>query len=292
VDLRFETSLGTFDVELYYSYAPASIHVFASLVRAGFYDGLMFHRKIHNWLIQGGDPTGTGEGGRLRGLRIPNEVQPKLRHTGPGIIGMASDDGSKPNSQFYITLGPTPPLDGKYCILGRVSNGIEAIMNMAHLIVDREDRPQQWAQIYRAYIIGGDDLISYHKPRSMMFVPSESDSETEDFEVKEIKKRNKRIRRKMLYDDPRVGGAFSNDHTTPAMKLLAEILMKEEFPGFSGPFDAAASGTGGDSMLHHGTPGIELRDESALGGQIISPDLQLGTNFTDSGRHAVDIPFF
>eukprot|EP00466_Bigelowiella_natans_P005322 jgi/Bigna1/136835/aug1.36_g11543 len=190
---------------------------------------------------------------------------------------MASDDGSKPNSQFYITLGPTPPLDGKYCILGRVSNGIEAIMNMAHLVVDREDRPQQWAQIYRAYIIGGDDLISYHKPRSMMFVPSESDSETEDFEVKEIKKRNKRIRRKML---------------TPAMKLLAEILMKDEFPGFSGPFDAAASGTGGDSMLHHGTPGIELRDESALGGQIISPDLQLGTNFTDSGRHAVDIPFF
>eukprot|EP00465_Bigelowiella_longifila_P006567 CAMPEP_0185261160 /NCGR_PEP_ID=MMETSP1359-20130426/9605_1 /TAXON_ID=552665 /ORGANISM="Bigelowiella longifila, Strain CCMP242" /LENGTH=123 /DNA_ID=CAMNT_0027847671 /DNA_START=257 /DNA_END=628 /DNA_ORIENTATION=+ len=120
------------------------------------------------------------------------------------------------------------------------------------------------------------------------YVPSESDSDTEDFEVKEIKKRNKRIRRKMLYENQRDGGAFSNDHITPAMKLLAEIMMKDELPFFT----AAASGSGGDKMLENDMPGIEFHDEFEEGGRIISPDVRMGTNFTDSGRHAVDIPLF
>jgi len=178
IDIRFETSLGNFDVQCYVDFCPATSFFFARMVKAGFYNGLMFHRKIHDWLIQGGDPTGSGDGGQVNGLRFPSEIQPSLRHTGAGIIGLAQNDPLKPNTQFYITLGPTPPLDGRYCIFGRVSKGITAIQNMNFLPIDRDDRPQQWAQIYRAYIIGGEHYLS-NMPRGMRFV-KEEESEEED----------------------------------------------------------------------------------------------------------------
>jgi len=192
VDVRFETSLGNFDVELYYSMVPAAVHFFASLCKASFYDGLTFHRKCTNWIIQGGDPKGDGEGGNCKGYRIKNEVQPELRHTGAGIIGLASNDPAKPNSQFYITLGPTPPLDGQFTILGRVSNGIETIKNMNGLPVDKYDRPQQFAGIYRAYLLTGKSLIARIAPQIKRVNDDESDPD--DIEVIELKKRRKRER--------------------------------------------------------------------------------------------------
>uniref|UniRef100_A0A7S4DP10 Peptidyl-prolyl cis-trans isomerase n=1 Tax=Lotharella globosa TaxID=91324 RepID=A0A7S4DP10_9EUKA len=164
------------------------------MVNTGFYNGLKFHRKITNWIIQGGDPLGTGEGGAMKQLRMPNEIQPALRHTGAGIIAMATETPSCPNTQFYITLGPCPHLDGKFCIIGRVFNGIEAVLNMNQLAADRDDVPQQHAQIYRAQVLRGHDLIQAPDPKMVLLSSSSSFSSTsDDPEVKELKANSRKL---------------------------------------------------------------------------------------------------
>jgi len=185
--VRFITSLGNFDAQLFVNDTPATSYFFATMCNAGFYNGLYFHRKVHNWIIQGGDPLGTGEGGQVRSLRFPNEVQPALRHTGAGIIGMAMDDPTRPNTQFYITLGPTPPLDGKYVIIGRISNGIEAVGNMNRLVVDKDDRPQQFAMIYEAYVVKGEHHLAKIPTTYTLEAENEDKSTSEDFEVKQLR---------------------------------------------------------------------------------------------------------
>ena len=118
-----ETDRGTIKAELYTEKAPVTTKNFIGLVNLGFYDGLKFHRVEKGFVIQGGDPKGDGTGGS--GKNIPLEIIPELRHV-EGALGMArSQDPNSASSQFYITLAPTPFLDGNYAVFGKVVSGME-----------------------------------------------------------------------------------------------------------------------------------------------------------------------
>ena len=137
----FDTYLGTFTVELFDDLAPKTAGNFAKLAKEGFYDGVIFHRVIDGFMIQGGDPTGTGRGGP--GYKIPDEFGPGLEHNGEGILSMANAGPGTGGSQFFITLVPTPWLDGKHAIFGRVTAGMDVVRAIGKVPVGAGDRPVQ-----------------------------------------------------------------------------------------------------------------------------------------------------
>ena len=116
-----ETAKGDIRVTLYPAEAPLTVANFVNLAQRGYYDGLTFHRVIADFMIQGGDPTGTGNGGP--GYNFGDEFSPSLRHTSAGILSMANAGPGTNGSQFFITHGPTPHLDDRHSIFGKVSAG-------------------------------------------------------------------------------------------------------------------------------------------------------------------------
>ncbi len=136
---RFETSLGDFTVELFDDKAPATAKNFADLAQKGFYDGLIFHRVIDGFMIQGGCPEGTGTGGP--GYKIKDEFHRDLRHEGKGILSMANAGPNSGGSQFFITLAATPWLDNKHAIFGRVTDGLDVVEKIGKVQTGRNDRP-------------------------------------------------------------------------------------------------------------------------------------------------------
>ena len=133
------TNHGAFDVELFEARAPKTTGNFADLAEKGYFDGVVFHRVIPGFMIQGGDPTGTGRGGP--GYTIPDEFHPELRHDGPGVLSMANAGPGTGGSQFFITLAPTAWLDGKHAVFGRVVRGMEVVEAIGDVETDRADRP-------------------------------------------------------------------------------------------------------------------------------------------------------
>jgi peptidyl-prolyl cis-trans isomerase B (cyclophilin B) len=130
----FETEKGTFKVELYEQDAPVTTANFIELAGRNFYDGLKFHRVEPGFVVQGGDPLGTGEGGAEK--TIPLELSPQLKHGEAGAVAMArTSDPNSASSQFYITLAPTPFLDGDYAVFGRVTEGLDVVRR-----IERGDR--------------------------------------------------------------------------------------------------------------------------------------------------------
>ena len=121
----FDTSMGSFKVELFTDLAPVTAQNFIDLSKKGFYNGVIFHRVIADFMIQGGDPTGTGMGGP--GYSIPDEFGPGLIHNKPGILSMANAGPNTGGSQFFITLVPTPWLDGRHAIFGAVVEGMDVV---------------------------------------------------------------------------------------------------------------------------------------------------------------------
>jgi cyclophilin family peptidyl-prolyl cis-trans isomerase len=116
---HFSTSKGDFDIHLYTKEAPITVNNFVFLAREGFYDGIVFHRVISDFMVQGGDPTGTGRGGP--GYKWNDEPSAlKKRHDGAGILSMANAGVNTNGSQFFITHGPQPHLDGKHAVFGKV----------------------------------------------------------------------------------------------------------------------------------------------------------------------------
>lgn len=125
---QFSTSKGDFEVELFVADAPKTVNNFVFLARDGFYDGLTFHRVIADFMIQGGDPQGTGSGGP--GYRWDDEPSAlKLKHDGPGILSMANAGRNTNGSQFFITHVQTDWLDGKHAVFGRVSGDGQTVVN-------------------------------------------------------------------------------------------------------------------------------------------------------------------
>ena len=134
-----QTNQGTISVELYAEDAPVTVNNFAFLARQGFYDGVTFHRVIPNFMIQGGDPTGTGTAGP--GYRFQDEIVASLAFDSAGILAMANAGPNTNGSQFFITVAPTPHLTGLHTIFGRVIFGQEVADAISVARADRSNRP-------------------------------------------------------------------------------------------------------------------------------------------------------
>ncbi len=134
----FETSMGTFIAELYEDKAPVTTKNFIDLAQKGFYDGLIFHRVIDGFMIQGGDPLGNGTGGP--GYTIPDEFHPDLKHSSAGILSMANAGPNTGGSQFFITLDQTKWLDGHHAVFGKVVQGLNVVKEIGH-VETFNDRP-------------------------------------------------------------------------------------------------------------------------------------------------------
>ncbi len=125
---RMETDNGTMVIELFADKAPKTVNNFVFLSREGFYDGIIFHRVISNFMVQGGDPTGKGSGGP--GYRFGDEFHPSLKHDKPGMLSMANAGPGTNGSQFFVTHVPTPWLDGKHSVFGQVVEGMDVLMSI------------------------------------------------------------------------------------------------------------------------------------------------------------------
>jgi len=136
---HFETTEGEFRIELFADKAPITTRNFIDLAQNGFYDGVIFHRVIDGFMIQGGDPTGTGRGGP--GYTIPDEFHPDLRHDGEGVLSMANAGPNTGGSQFFITLSATPWLDRRHSVYGRVVEGMEVVRRIGRVPTGPGDRP-------------------------------------------------------------------------------------------------------------------------------------------------------
>ncbi|KAH7075519.1 cyclophilin-like domain-containing protein [Paraphoma chrysanthemicola] len=151
-DIALDTTIGTIVIELYNDHAPKACKNFSTLAQRHYFDGLIFHRIIPGFMIQGGDPTGTGRGGAsIYGEKFEDEISPALKHTGAGILSMANSGPNTNGSQFFITLAPTPWLDGKHTIFGRVKSGMQVVKKLGMVKTDKEDKPVEEVKINRAY---------------------------------------------------------------------------------------------------------------------------------------------
>ena len=152
---HFETTLGDFTVELFDTQAPKTVANFVGLAegtiewkhpgtgeksRKPYYDGIVFHRVIRGFVIQGGDPLGQGFGGP--GYQFEDEFHPDLRHDRAGVLSMANAGPNTNGSQFFITLGPTPHLDRRHSVFGAVVKGLDVIEAIGQTPTDRQDRPK------------------------------------------------------------------------------------------------------------------------------------------------------
>ena len=135
------TNQGPITVDLFASQAPKTVNSFVFLAREGFYNGIIFHRVIQGFMIQGGDPTGTGTAGP--GYQFEDEIDPSLGFEGPGILAMANRGaGTRTNgSQFFITVAPTPHLKGNHTIFGRVTSGQDVVTGISWVSTGQSDRP-------------------------------------------------------------------------------------------------------------------------------------------------------
>jgi cyclophilin family peptidyl-prolyl cis-trans isomerase len=149
---KMDTSMGSIEIELFVDKAPKTAGNFRTLVEKGFYNGLIFHRVIDGFMLQGGCPKGTGTGGP--GYNIPDEFGPGLKHSSEGMLSMANAGPNTGGSQFFITLAATPWLDGKHAIFGKVVNGIEVVRAIGKVKTDGSDRPVTPVKIQKVSIVG------------------------------------------------------------------------------------------------------------------------------------------
>ncbi len=136
---HLKTERGEIVVKLHAAEAPLTVENFVNLARAGFYDGTTFHRVIPGFMAQGGDPTGTGRGGP--GYSFGDEFHPSLRHDGPGVLSMANAGANTNGSQFFITLAPTPHLDGRHSVFGKLTDGMDVLLAIRERDPARDPKP-------------------------------------------------------------------------------------------------------------------------------------------------------
>jgi len=149
--VTLDTTMGEITVELYWTHAPNTCRNFAELAKRGYYNNTPFHRIIPDFMIQGGDPTGTGRGGAsIYGRTFRDEISKDLKHTGAGILSMANSGPDTNGSQFFITLAPTQWLDDKHTIFGRVAAGMQVVKRMGMVETDSSDRPVESLKVKRA----------------------------------------------------------------------------------------------------------------------------------------------
>lgn len=149
--IKFTTNKGIFVAEMFEDKAPLTTKNFIELVEKGFYDGIIFHRVIDGFMIQGGDPTGTGMGGP--GYKIKDEFGEGLKHDDEGILSMANAGPNTGGSQFFITLAPTPWLNGHHAIFGKVVEGMDVVRLIGVVPTDFRDRPRESVTMEKVEVV-------------------------------------------------------------------------------------------------------------------------------------------
>ncbi|MBI2871392.1 MAG: peptidylprolyl isomerase [Candidatus Omnitrophica bacterium] len=148
-----ETNQGAVEIELYPDKAPKTCENFVGLVKKGYYDGIIFHRVIKGFMLQGGDPTGTGRGGEsLWGGNFQDEFADGLAFNEAGILAMANAGPHTNRSQFFITTAPTPWLNKKHTIFGKVRAGMDVVRGIENEKTDAQDKPRDEQKIVKAYV--------------------------------------------------------------------------------------------------------------------------------------------
>lgn len=148
-----ETNAGIIELKLYPKKSPLAVENFVGLIKKGYYNGIIFHRVIKGFMIQGGDPTGTGRGGKsIWGKEFKNENTPNLIFDKPFILAMANAGPNTNGSQFFITTVKTPWLNGGYSIFGEVIKGKDVVQKIEATKVGRGDKPVTEQKILKAYI--------------------------------------------------------------------------------------------------------------------------------------------
>jgi len=146
-----DTSKGLIKLELFRTETPITVENFLKLCKNGFYDGLTFHRVIDGFMIQGGCPRGDGSGGP--GYVIKDEFVATLKHNSAGMLSMANAGPNTGGSQFFITLAPTPWLDGKHTVFGKVVAGMDVVIAIGKVRTDKSNRPLEEVKIRSAKIV-------------------------------------------------------------------------------------------------------------------------------------------
>jgi peptidyl-prolyl cis-trans isomerase A (cyclophilin A) len=158
--VEIQTTMGTIRAELFRDKAPETVDNFVDLVQQRFYDGLIFHRVIDQFMLQTGDPRGDGTGGRedkgLPAKFLRDEFHPDLRHDSPGLLSMANSGPHTGDTQFFITTVPTPWLDNKHAIFGKVIEGLDIVRKIEKVPTDGDDRPVEEVRMTRVKIEGGE----------------------------------------------------------------------------------------------------------------------------------------
>ncbi|KAI4460661.1 peptidyl-prolyl cis-trans isomerase-related [Holotrichia oblita] len=151
--VRLITNFGPLNLELYCDVVPKTCENFIKHAANGYYNGTKFHRSIRNFMIQGGDPTNTGRGGKsIWGKKFEDEFKQNLSHTGRGVLSMANSGPNTNSSQFFITYRSCKHLDNKHTIFGKVVGGMETLSEMEKIEVDNKDRPIEDIILIRAQV--------------------------------------------------------------------------------------------------------------------------------------------
>ncbi len=147
------TNQGTIKLKLYPEIAPKTCENFIGLIKKGYYNGIIFHRVIPNFMIQGGDPTGTGRGGEsVWGGKFEDEFSDKVQFDKKGVLAMANAGPGTNGSQFFITVAPADHLNGHHTIFGEVVDGYDVVEKIVNTPRDGNDRPSDEQKIIKAYL--------------------------------------------------------------------------------------------------------------------------------------------
>lgn len=187
--VNIQTSLGHLTLELYPEYAPKAVWNFIRLAQNGYYDGIIFHRNIRNFMIQGGDPSGTGKQGQsIWGKNFEDELLSPLKHDSRGVVSMANKGKNTNSSQFFITYRKTPHLDGKHTIFGKVVDSDGTLKALEEAEVGEDDRP-------------AEDIIM---EKVTVYVDSFAEFQKDRQAAEETERKNQELRREGKDDDNRL----------------------------------------------------------------------------------------
>lgn len=162
--VRIKTNMGDFEITLFDDLVPNTVNNFIDLTKKGFYDGIIFHRVIEDFMNQTGDPDGTGTGGP--GYTFADEFAPGLSHNQPGVLSMANSGANTNGSQFFITVKATVWLDGKHSVFGQVTDGMETVYLINSAPADGRGRPRQEITMLEVSVISQEEIPGDSPPAS------------------------------------------------------------------------------------------------------------------------------
>jgi peptidyl-prolyl cis-trans isomerase-like protein 2 len=230
------TTHGSINLALYPEFAPKAVWNFLTLAKKGAYNGVPFHRNIRNFMLQGGDPTGTGRGGQsCWGKPFADELEGPLTHDGRGVLSMANKGKDTNTSQFFLTYRATPHLDRKHTIFGRVMEGLDTLARLEAVPVDDKDHPQERCAI--------EEVIVFVNPFEE-FLKERSEDEAKEARKEALRREGgaederttwtgKRIRADGQVDETTEGGGvgkYLRKAAEPAPEAEDEIVGEWEEP--------------------------------------------------------------